>query len=172
MTMSADINEKRGRRRRRTEEEIAAAEADETDLDDADGDYEDSTSERAITAKKGTPTPGRRNRQQTEEPEGNIVTRSTGGIMERLYNVRSELEKVSWPSREDVARLFRIVLGVTAVASIVLGSIALAFTFLFAQGLENPIIFVVFFALVGAASFYVYRNLQTGDSTDNYPTRL
>lgn len=171
MTMSADINEKRGRRRRRTEEEIAAAEADETELDNADGE-EDTTNTRALTAKKGIATPGRRNRQHSEESDGNLVSRSTGGIMEYLDGVRAELEKVSWPTREEVIRLFQIVIGVTIVASIILGAIALAFSFLFAQGLENPLIFVVFFVLVGGASFYVYRNIQASEASDNYPTRL
>ena len=39
-----------------------------------------------------------------------------------LDGVRSELEKVSWPTNAEVIRLFQIVIGVTIIASLVLAS--------------------------------------------------
>ncbi|HEX2619977.1 MAG TPA: preprotein translocase subunit SecE [Phototrophicaceae bacterium] len=172
MTMSADVNEKRGRRRRRTEEEIAAEAAEAEEMDD-DSEDEGEVGEGAITAPKGRPTLGRRNRQQVEEPEGNVVTGTFGWIRDNLQDVRSELEKVSWPTRQEVIRLMQIVIAVTVSASIVLGIIALGFTELFAAGLQNPLIFVIFFIIIGGAGFFVYRNMQNQSASDdyNYPTR-
>jgi len=41
--------------------------------------------------------------------------------------VRGELLKVAWPNREEVNRLTRIVLAVTALAAVVLGAVSFVF---------------------------------------------
>lgn len=173
--MSADVNEKPGRRRRQTEEALKSTlpVVDDAGLEDEeDGDEADSSlNPRAITAPKGRPTAGRRNRPKDEAEEGNLITRPVSGLQAYLEEVRDELAKVSWPSREEVIRLTRIVLIVTVASAVLLGLIAFGFTALFAQGLENPLIFLIFFAVAGAAAFVLYRNMQA-DASDDLPTRL
>ena len=71
--------------------------------------------------------------------------------------VWSELRKVSWPTREQVLSLFRVVLLVTVAAAIILGAISLVFNELFAIGLQNPIIFVLVGVVVAALTFYIMR---------------
>ena len=45
-----------------------------------------------------------------------------------LKEVRTELEKVSWPSREQATRLTVIVVAITVVAALFLGAFDLLFT--------------------------------------------
>lgn len=120
--------------------------------------------ERGITASKGRATPGRRSGGE-EEPTGNMVTRSAGGIGEYIEGVRSELAKVTWPTREETQRLSVIVIVVTIISSILLGLISLGFTELFRLGLNNPVIFLVFFIVVGVLAFVFYQRTQTDDSS-------
>jgi preprotein translocase SecE subunit len=58
---------------------------------------------------------------------------SSGNLLENIRSyfsdVRTELNKVSWPSREDVARLTRIVLATIIVASIVLGTLSIVLAY-------------------------------------------
>ena len=57
--------------------------------------------EGAITEKKGTATPGRRSRKVKKaknEPQGNTLTRPFYQTADYFSNVRSELNKVAWPS--------------------------------------------------------------------------
>jgi preprotein translocase subunit SecE len=169
MTMSTEINEKRGRRRRAANPNTEVVETNNEVIE------ENLEAARGITAKKGYATAGRRNRVQVEEPTGNVVTRSASRPMEYFRNVRAELEKVSWPTWPEALRLMLIVLGVTVVASVVLGLISYGFTVLFSQGLQNPIIFVVFALIAVVIAFFGYRyfkNSSTGGSQPNYPTRL
>lgn len=42
-----------------------------------------------------------------------------------LESVRSELEKVSWPSRENVIRLTSIVLGISVIVGVYIGIVDL-----------------------------------------------
>lgn len=166
----ADI-EKQGRRRRRraaeVEEEIESAE--EVDAED------DVEEVRGITAAKGRATPGRRNTALEAEESGNFITRPIGGLREYFQGVRSELEKVTWPTREETLRLVRIVLAVMVATSIILGLLGLAFTTLFQVGLEQPLWFVAFFVLVGAiVAVYIRanRNATGTDASSNYNSRL
>lgn len=154
--MSAEI-EKEGRRRRRTE-------AEEAELDNE----EEQSEGKGYTAKKGRATPGRRSASAQEESEtGNVVTRTGGTLLDYIQGVRDELQKVTWPTREETLRLSRIVLIVLVLSAVILGGIAFGFNILFAQGIENPLYFVVFFAVVGAVVFFVrarYLN-QTDETT-------
>ncbi len=121
--------------------------------------------EKGVTAGKGRATPGRRTQQaEAEDQEGNIVTRPIGGVREYIEGVRSELAKVSWPSREDTRRLSVIVLIATIISAIILGIISFAFTELFRAGLASPVIFVVFFAAVAVIGFILYRRANNTPS--------
>jgi|FLYN01.1.fsa_nt_gi preprotein translocase subunit SecE len=133
---------KRRRWRRGQEEEVVQAEeADET---------EDEEDARGLTVKKGRPTPGRRQQAEVVEERGNVVTRPINRLAEYLRDVRSELSKVTWPTREEVWQLTRIVLGTTIAAALILGVITLIFTELFRIGLNQPVIFVGLFVVVVA----------------------
>ncbi len=137
MAVDEAVENKSRRRRNRAEEEV-----EEVELD-AEG-------ERALTTSKGRITPGRRNKQ-TEEGGGNFVVRTFRSIREYLQGVQDELDKVVWPTREELVRLTRIVMMVTIASAIGLGTISIGFTQLFRAGLENPLVFVVFgIAVVGA----------------------
>jgi preprotein translocase SecE subunit len=133
--MSAEIKEK-SRRRRKQQEEAA----------------EEEVQDKGITPSKGRATPGRRNRSKNTD-QGNIITRPVRGIREYFRGVRDELDKVTWPTRDELLRLSRIVFFVTVAASIVLGMINLAYNELFIIGLDAPWVFVIFFIIAGALIF-------------------
>lgn len=148
--MSAEI-EKQGRRRRRNKDEEEVM---------------DETEERNVTAKKGRATVGRRNADEVTS-QGFV-----GRIAEYLNGVRSELDKVTWPSREDTIRLTRIVLLVTVAAALILGLISFALTELFVIGLRQPIIFVIL-AVVVAAIYFGYTRWNRNRSVDTtFSSRL
>lgn len=107
----------------------------------------------ALTTGKGRATPGRRQQQAEEEAPRGLV----GRIVDYLQGVRSELNKVAWPNREQVISLFRNVLIVTILAALILGLISFGFNELFAIGLNQPIVFVVFGAVVAGLTFFFMR---------------
>lgn len=109
---------------------------------------------KGVTAAKGRATPGRRQLQQgeTEERRGFF-----GRIVDYFQGVSAELDKVAWPTREQVLGLFWIVVFVTIVSAIVLGTVSLLFNELFAIGLQNPIIFVVVGVGVAALTMFIMR---------------
>lgn len=109
---------------------------------------------KGITAGKGRATPGRRQLEQAETQERRGFL---GRIVDYFQGVSAELDKVAWPSREQVLSLFRVVLVVTIAAAIILGAISLVFNELFAVGLQNPIIFVLVGVVVAAITFYIMR---------------
>ena len=75
-----------------------------------------------------------------------------------LGEVRTELNKVSWPTREDVVRLTRIVLMVTVISSIGLGALSVGMTlFLDKVGFDFPIILVVLFVIIAAVTWWSFR---------------
>ncbi len=49
-----------------------------------------------------------------------------------LKEVRSEMEKVSWPTRQEATRLTLIVIGVSVVVALFIGGLDYAFTKLMA----------------------------------------
>lgn len=109
---------------------------------------------KGVTAGKGRATPGRRQTQQAEIEERRGFL---GQVVDYFQGVGAELDKVAWPSREQVLGLFRVVLLVTVVAAIILGAISLVFNQLFAVGLQNPIVFVLVGVVVAALTFYIMR---------------
>ena len=87
---------------------------------------EDQT-QNTMTDKKGKATPGRRTRKVKKaktEPQGNAVTRPLYMTIDYFVNVRSELNKVAWPSREDTRRLTILCINVTIASAIFLGILA------------------------------------------------
>ncbi|MCS6836638.1 MAG: preprotein translocase subunit SecE [Anaerolineae bacterium] len=135
----------RSRRKRAEELDDEVPDAQTAD----DGDDEDNSS--AISAKKGRATPGRRN-QEVEEKRGNFFVRAWRGIREYFSEVRDELTKVTWPTREDVVKLTRIVLSALVVSSLVMGLISLGMGETIRIGLANPIILVaILAAAIGVA---------------------
>jgi len=75
-----------------------------------------------------------------------------------LGEVRTELNKVSWPDREDVVRLTRIVLLVTAVTSLGLGALSIGLTLFLDQfGFEYPLVLVVLFVIIAIATWWSFR---------------
>lgn len=119
-------------------------------------ELEDAVEERGITAGKGRATPSRR-RQDDEEESGNLATRTVGGLRGYFEGVRSELEKVVWPTREEWRRLTVIVLITLIASALALGAISFIFTELFRIGLANPIILIAAMLIAVAGGFIVYR---------------
>lgn len=148
--------------KRRRKGRLKPVEVEEVDVEGEDYEDDDADDSRGITAGKGRPTPSRRNTQEVEKAAegGNFITRTLYSIRDYFEGVNSELRKVSWPTRQDVRSLTIIVLATTILASIILGLIGLGFTELFRLGLTTPTIFLVFFIIVGAIAFVIYRRTQ------------
>lgn len=124
--------EKEGRSsRRRRNREVAAAQAQKS----------------AQTTQKDRPTPARR-----ENNKGNFVTRFFRGIANYITSTRAEIQKVTWPTRQESLRLSGIVIAVTVVSSIALGLLDFLYGELFRIGLSAPIIFGVVAIIVAAAA--------------------
>jgi preprotein translocase subunit SecE len=175
MSMSAENNTRRRRRGAVTPAADAAVDTDETEImeDAEESDLATTSGVEAYTAPKGRPTAGRRNRVRIpEEEQGNVITRRSNSVMDYVQGVRDELAKVTWPTREEVIRLGRIVVLVTVIMALVLGAISFGFTMLFRVGLENPIFFVVFFAVIGAVGFFLNRYVRSEGSEPTYTSRL
>ena len=105
---------------------------EELENDSVDDEAEEEVSStRGITAPKGRATPGRRTQEVEEEKaDSGIVSGITSpfrSMAEYWEGVRSEMQKVIWPTREETQRLATIVLVVTIIASLVLGLLSLDF---------------------------------------------
>ncbi len=132
MSAGDTLEDKRKRRRelRRQAAEatpVDSVEAEDELMEDDEDDGEDSG--RGISERKGRATPSRRAQLEVEEAkaEGNFITRPLRGLRDYIEGVRSEVQKVAWPTREETRRLTIIVLVVTILASITLGVISLAY---------------------------------------------
>ncbi|MFZ4814955.1 MAG: preprotein translocase subunit SecE [Phototrophicaceae bacterium] len=97
-------------------------------------------------------TPDGRNRavSQKDAPEsvdqgGNFVVRWYQSTRNYVVGVRNEINKVTWPTREEASRLTRIVSIVLLSAAVALGGFAALFTFIFQVGIETPWIFLAVF---------------------------
>ena len=116
----------------------------------------------AITAKKGKATPGRRTRKvktTRAEPQGNAVTRPLFRTIDYFADVRSELNKVAWPSREDTRRLTILCINVTIASALFLGFLAVIWSEFMRIGLSPNMawmLLAVIAAMVGGA-FYMIR---------------
>ncbi|MEL6148996.1 MAG: preprotein translocase subunit SecE [Chloroflexota bacterium] len=145
------IKERRARRRKRRKEarEEVNEEVEET--------------EKGITAKKGYATPSsRRGEEATGIQSNNPIVRGFRRVFEYFDGVRSELEKVTWPTREETIRLTWIVSGVTVASALFLGGLSILFTEVFNLGVDAPWVFigvfVFFLGLLYAYSWYINRS--------------
>lgn len=161
--MSAEKLEQEGRRRRRLFGQRSEPE-DVNETPEA-GDDEDEES-RGISPSKGRATPSRR-RQDEEEDHRNFLTKVRDTIVEYFEGVRSELDKVVWPTREEAQRLTTIVLVTLVVSSLVLGGIAVVFTELFSIGLNRPVILLAVVLIALGAGVFVWRS-QSRHSASPY----
>ena len=118
----------------------------------------------ALTQKKGKATPGRRTRKvkttAKAEPQGNAITRPLYMTVDYFSNVRSELNKVAWPSRHDTRRLTILCINVTIASAIFLGVLAVIWSEFMRIGL-NPgmawMLLAVIVAMVLGALFMIRR---------------
>ena len=144
------------------------------DVEDLENDVEDDSEDegsetRGITAPKGRATPGRRTQEVEEvKAETGIVSSVTSPfrtMAEYWEGVRSEMQKVIWPTREETQRLATIVLVVTIISSLVLGLLSLIFSAIIAAGLNSPLIVfgAIFLLAVVAFGFYL-RSSNRGSS--------
>jgi preprotein translocase subunit SecE len=144
------MDEKQSRRRRKSKPEVE--EVEEVVEDEVEEDDE----ERGLTERKGRPTRGRR--ALVEEVEtGNFITRPLRRTATFIQDVRSELGKVTWPTRQETFDLTRIVLVTTILSAITLGIIAAIFTELIRLGLDIPAILIVVVVLAVAVAVYYIR---------------
>lgn len=166
MSAGDTLEDKRKRRRelRRQAAEatpVDSVEAEDELMEDDEDDGEDSG--RGISERKGRATPSRRAQLEVEEAkaEGNFITRPLRGLRDYLEGVRSEVQKVAWPTREETRRLTVIVLVVTILASITLGVISLLFNLFINAGLQtggSGIFFVALIAAVVVFGVYLRRS--------------
>lgn len=94
----------------------------------------------ALTEAKGRATPGRRSSRKSKtkvEDEGNSLTRPLYATLDYFSNVRSELNKVAWPSREDTRRLTILCINVTIASALFLGLLSLLLTEFIQLGLSQ-----------------------------------
>ncbi|MBI5668159.1 MAG: preprotein translocase subunit SecE [Chloroflexi bacterium] len=156
-TLDGSSKRRRGRLRREAQETTAVR---TYEVDDELDNDEDEAPVKGITERKGRATPGRRTQEiEATQSEGNFITRTVRGLREYFQGVRSELQKVVWPTREETRRLTTIVLTVTIASAIVLGIISLLFNELFTLGLRSPLVFgVVFVLILGGFVYYLRTN--------------
>ncbi len=154
------------RKRGSVAEEEVLEEIDEVE-DELDGDEEDASG-KAYTERKGRATPGKRARQEASEEKGNFFVRTARGIANYFRGVKEELEKVVWPTREELIRLSRIIIVVTLFSAVVLGIMSFIFNELFIQGFNNNIIFLLFFVGVGVIYVVVSRFFKRNSDTSSY----
>ncbi len=170
--MSAEdtLSEKRRRRalRRQSGTEVTSdVEAEVEELEE-ELDDEDDSSGRGLTERKGRPTPSRRTQEiEVAEPQGNFITRYFYGLRDYIEGVRAEIQKVTWPTREETRRLTTIVLIVTIIASITLGIVSLIFNALIAAGLNAPLVIFGGLFLVTVVIFGWYLR-QSNRRTSNF----
>lgn len=133
------------------------------------GKREQAAEERALTsASRGRSTPARRREEEIEEKpqqSGSLIARTTQGLSEYFQGVRSELQKVTWPTRDDVRRLGIIVIVALIISAIALGLISAAFTEMFRVGFENPVILLGFMLIVGVIGVVYYWMQNRRSST-------
>jgi preprotein translocase SecE subunit len=95
----------------------------------------------ATTEGKGRPTPSQRD--EVDVREGNVVTNTFDRFVLYLKETWSELNKVTWPTNEEVRRLTYIVLIVTAITAALLGIVSFIFSSL-TQRVADPTTATVF----------------------------
>jgi preprotein translocase subunit SecE len=159
--MSAEKLEQEGRRRRR----LFGQRNEPEEVDDAE--ELDEEENRGITASKGRATPSRR-QQEEEEDHRSWPVKTRDSVLDYLDGVRSEMDKVVWPTREEAQRLTIIVIATLIAASLVLGAISVIFTELFTIGLNRPVILLAVVLIALVAGVVVWRTYSRRASTSPY----
>ncbi len=120
------------------------------------------------SAKKAKATPSESTTTIAEPSgggSGNPVVRSLVSVRDYFLGVRSELDKVTWPTRDEATRLTWIVSGVTVASALFLGGLSIIFTELFNLGVNQPlvfiVVFVVFLGLLYGYSQFISRSTPT-----------
>lgn len=84
---------------------------------------------------------------------GNFLT----GVRTYFTEVRTELNKVSWPTRDDVQHLTVVVLAVTIASSIALGFLSFILSLVVNDyGMQYPIILGVLFVIIVAGTIWSF----------------
>ncbi|GAB1421655.1 hypothetical protein MASR2M15_18360 [Anaerolineales bacterium] len=128
----------------------------------------------SLTESKGRATPGRRTGSgkkvegvaKTSGSSGNFITRPFLAFAAYLKEVRAEIGKVSWPTRDEVISLTRIVIIVMIASAVLLGIISLFFSQVISLGLRTPIIFGVLIVFLVFAAYYLMR--RSNQTTSRY----
>lgn len=122
--------------------------------------------QKGVTAGKGRPTPSRRQmEEEADEVQGNFIQRTVASLREYFSGVRSELQKVTWPTRQDTRRLSIIVIITLIIASIILGLISYAFTQIFQAGLGTPIVLILIMFAGAGLGWLVTRMVRVRSTT-------
>ncbi len=110
--------------------------------------------------RKDRPTPTRRE----GNGKGNFVTRIFRTVSEYFGSTKAELQKVTWPTRQESIRLSGIVIAVTIIFSIGLGTLDYLYGALFRLGFDTPVIFIIFAAalVVVVGGFAVAGRRRSG----------
>lgn len=110
------------------------------------------------SARKDRPTPSQRERSVRR----NFISRAFGAVAEYFRETRGELQKVTWPTRQEALRLSGIVLAVTIAFSLGLGLLDFLYGELFRLGFSNIVVFIIFAVVaavaVGASSRYLRQH--------------
>ena len=139
-----------------------ATDADEKILDDEMDETPDETAERVVTdsrarrkrrrgesvvkdaspstEKKGRATPSRRKgetKAAATSSTGIDNTPIVGGIVRYFKGVYAEMQKVTWPTREETINLTQVVLAVTIAFAIGLGILDTFYTWWFDKAIQN-----------------------------------
>ena len=117
--------------------------------------------ENSMTEKKGKATPGRRQtkaKKSKNESQGNAITAPLYAVLDYFSNVRTELNKVAWPSREETRHLTILCINVTIISALALGALSLLLTEFVQIGLANSwILLATIAAMVGGAIYAMRR---------------
>ncbi len=153
--LSIDERRERRRARRRQQRDDDPSDVDESDSLDDD---EDSV---ITTAPKDARTRSRREAMRAREKDARRRGESlplVGGIVRYFRDVIAEVQKVTWPTREEARRLTIIVIAVTIFFAIMLGSIDLFYGWWFELGVADTgaflLVAIPFFLIAGGLSWY------------------
>jgi preprotein translocase subunit SecE len=115
------------------------------------------------TGGKGYATPSRRDQNEEPEDTGVVasVTNPLARFREYLQDVRGELTKVIWPTREEIVRLTRIVLITLIISALTMGFISFVMSKFVEFGLNNPVVLLLAFLAIVAAAVYGIQFMGT-----------
>lgn len=95
-----------------------------------------------------------KSRKKDKNQEGNIFT----GIRTYIKEVRTEMNKVTWPDRDEVVQMTRLVLLVTILSSLFLGAVSLGLTVGMEYAINNAawLLIIVFIVIVAGAWYWMF----------------